>query len=167
MERALAAPSGLRSQEQCVIAVLTVKNTVESAAWYQRAFGAELVHRMPTPDESATWHAEMRIGNTFIFIHDEMPGPGGKAPTPGVSPSAGLWLNVHNSDDAFRTAMSQGAKVVMPVMDMFWGDRCGMVVDPFGYLWCISTHQRDVSHEEMQAGAEQAWSIMQRGAGHA
>ena len=64
-------------------------------------------------------------------------------------------MYVTNVDDAFKQAIDAGATVVMPVGDMFWGDRCGTVNDPFGYGWTIATHIKDVSDEEMRKGAEE------------
>ena len=123
--------------------------------FYKKAFGAEEVMRMPGPG-GRVMHAELRIGDSRIMLADEMPDMGCKAPGAyGGSPVA-FYVYVENADAAFKRAVDAGAKARMPLMDMFWGDRCGNVEDPFGYRWNIAQHVKDMTPEEMKKGQE-AW----------
>jgi len=71
----------------------------------------------------------------------------------GASPVS-LYLYVPNADQTFQQALAAGAVITMPVADMFWGDRCGTLKDPFGYSWMIATHLRDLTHEQVEEGAQ-------------
>ena len=143
-------PEGFRS----VTPSLTFKDSAKALEFYQQAFGATVLDSLPNPSGTGTMHATMKIGDSIIMLGDEMPGSGSckSAETMGGSPIS-LFIYVADADTAFDRAVKAGAKPVMPVMDMFWGDRCGSLVDPFGYSWMIGTHLRDLSHEEIQQGA--------------
>lgn len=134
---------------------LTVRGADRAIEFYRRAFGAEELGRMPGPDGKTIMHAELKIGDSRIFLCDEVPGMECRSPeTLGGSPS-GIYLYVRDVDDAFKKALNAGATVKRPVQDMFWGDRTGGVQDPFGYVWDLATHKEDVSPEEMKRrGAE-------------
>ncbi len=117
---------------------------------------------MPSPDGKSIWHAEMRIGDSTFFLNDEMPGTGREAPTIESPVPVTMWLYVPDCDKAFRRAVDAGAKSTMEPADMFWGDRCAGVADPFGYVWSFATHQKDMTEEEMRrAGEEFARSMQQ------
>src|SRR5258708_2150271 len=87
--------------------------------------------RMPRP-EGKIMHAELKIGDSIIFINDEFPGMAA-APAPGVTPSTYLFLYTEDVDSVYNRAVSMGSKVMMPLDNMFWGDRYGKVMDPFGH----------------------------------
>jgi uncharacterized glyoxalase superfamily protein PhnB len=128
---------------------LVVKNAVEALEFYQKAFGAEAGTRMPGPDGKSTMHAEMRIGNSTVMLSDENPQWEMKSPqTIGGSP-ASLHVYVDDADKLFSRAVAAGCEVKAPMIDAFWGDRYGKVMDPFGYQWGIATHTEDVPEEEM------------------
>jgi uncharacterized glyoxalase superfamily protein PhnB len=103
-------------------------------------------------------HAELRIGDSIVMLSDEFPEMGGKG---GPQALGGTTVNLHlyvsNVDAAFARATAAGAKVIMPLADMFWGDRWGKVVDPFGHEWGFAMHQEDLSPEEMARRAEEAF----------
>lgn len=125
---------------------LVCKDAARAIEFYKKAFGAQERMRMPTPD-GKIGHAELKIGDSIIFLSDEFPQMGALAPT---SPSGcGLNLYVPEVDAVFNRAISAGATATMPVADMFWGDRYGKLNDPFGYQWGIATHIEDVAPEEM------------------
>jgi len=127
---------------------LVVESAAEAIEFYSRAFGAQELYRMPGPDGSVM-HAEFRIGDSNVMIADENTPMGSKSPkTLGGSP-ASLLLYVEDVDAAFQQAVDAGATVVMPVADMFWGDRYGKLQDPFGHDWSVATHIEDVSPEQM------------------
>jgi len=125
---------------------LICKNAAQAIDFYKRAFGAEERMRMTGPD-GKIGHAEMKIGDSIFFVTDEFPQMGSSAPS-----SMGafyLFLYVQDADAVFNRAVAAGAKVTMPLVDQFWGDRMGKVSDPYGYEWGIATHKEDVSPEEM------------------
>lgn len=136
---------------------LTVKGAAEALDFYQKAFGAEERCRMPGPD-GRIMHAEMVVGGYVIFLNDDFPEMcGGKERSPqalGGTPTT-IHRYVTDVDAVMKRAADAGATVVMPADDMFWGDRYGIVADPFGHQWSFATHQKDMTPEEMaQAQAE-------------
>jgi PhnB protein len=118
------------------------------------------------PDGNRVAHAELQIGDSKLFLADEFPQMGSKAPqTLGGSP---VVLNgyVEDVDRLFNQAVAAGATVTMPLADQFWGDRYGQVADPFGHLWALASHKEDVSPEEMEKRAKAAFAEMAKKAGH-
>lgn len=133
---------------------LTLKNAKQAIEFYKRAFDAKVLGLFPGPDGKSTMHAQIRIGDSILMMGDEMPNQGCQsAETLGTSPVS-LYIYLPNVDAAFKQAVAAGATVIMPVMDAFWGDRCGTLKDPFGYSWTIATHSLDLTQEEMQEGAQ-------------
>ena len=131
---------------------LVVKDAKRALAYYSKAFGAETKMSMPTPD-GRIMHAEVRIGDSMIFVSDELldMAPKIKAPeSTGGTVTGSIFLYVPDVDVVFKRAVDAGAEVIMPVTDMFWGDRFGKVVDPFGHHWGIATHKEDVTPQEME-----------------
>jgi PhnB protein len=126
---------------------ITCKNAANAIDFYKEAFGATEINRMPGPG-GMIMHAELRIGDSVIFVSDEFPGMSA-APTPGATPSYYLFLYAPDVDTIFNRAVEAGAQVSMPVVDMFWGDRYGKLTDPFGHSWGIATHVEDVAPDEM------------------
>jgi PhnB protein len=126
---------------------ITCKNAAAALDFYKQAFGASEINRMPGPG-GMIMHAELRIGDSVIFVSDEFPGMS-SAPAPGVAPSSYLFLYTPDVDTVFNRAVAAGAQVAMPVTDMFWGDRYGKLTDPFGHSWGVATHVEDVSPDDM------------------
>src|SRR5262245_61064776 len=128
---------------------LVIKDTARALEYYRKAFGAEVVVRMPAPDGTLV-HAEIRLGNSMIMMGEEQPGMGFIAPQPGAPrPPIGLMLYVEKVDEIFRRALEAGGRELRPIKDQFYGDRSGTLLDPFGHVWTIATHVEDVSPEEM------------------
>jgi uncharacterized glyoxalase superfamily protein PhnB len=133
---------------------LSMKDSLKAIAFYEKAFGAKNPEVFPSPDGGRTMHATIRIGDSILMMGDEMPEMGCKsAESLGASPIS-LYVYVPDVDAVFKQAVAAGATVVMPVADMFWGDRCGSLKDPFGYEWTIATHTRDLTEREIQEGAK-------------
>ena len=121
---------------------LNVEGAAEAIEFYKRAFGAEERFRALDPSGKKVWHAELRIGDSVLFVNDT-------APEMGATPSfSTLWIYTENVDAAFDRAVKAGAKVTMPVADMFWGDRMGSLVDRWNIKWSLATHVKDLSPEE-------------------
>lgn len=134
---------------------LTVRDCARAIEFYKKALGAQEVMRMNAPDGRSVWHAELKIGDSIFFLNDEMPGMGRPAPDASNPVPVTMWLSVPDCDAAFDRAVKAGAKVVGEPADMFWGDRCAGVADPFGYLWSFATHVKDMSEEEMRRAGEE------------
>jgi PhnB protein len=128
---------------------ITLKDCNKAIEWYKKAFNAKERGRLLMPD-GTVGHAEIEIEGSLLMMADENPEWGNKsAETIGDNPM-GFALYVKDVDAAFKKAIDAGGKSVMPIKDEFYGDRIGQVMDPFGYKWSITTHQEDVSFEEMQ-----------------
>jgi uncharacterized glyoxalase superfamily protein PhnB len=141
---------------------LTLRECAKAIAFYERALGAKLKSRMDAPDGKSVWHAELRIGDSVVFVNDEMPGMGRPAPTAENPVPVTMWLYVNDCDAAFERAVKAGAKSTMEPADMFWGDRCAGVADPFGYTWSFATHQKDMTEQEMKRAGEEFARQMQQ-----
>ena len=136
---------------------LVVKGASKAIEFYKKAFGAQEVGRLTGPDGKSIMHADLKIGNSHVFLVDEFPEMGSKGPEGGASPVT-IHMYVEDVDAAFDKAVRAGAQVRMPVADMFWGDRYGILTDPFGHSWSIATHKEDLSPEEIRKRAQTACS---------
>ena len=112
--------------------------------------------RMNGPD-GKIGHAELRIGDSVIMLADEMPG-GTRSPQSLGGTTGGVFLYVDAVDKVFNQAVSAGAKVDMPLENMFWGDRYGRLTDPFGHSWSVATHIENVAPQEMEKRMKDALS---------
>jgi uncharacterized glyoxalase superfamily protein PhnB len=117
--------------------------------FYQQAFGAVELGRMPGPG-GKIMHGTMRIGDSVLMLVDDFPDFGSPGPRALKGSPVVIHMYVENADAAFAKAVEAGATAVMPLADMPWGDRYGVLVDPFGHKWSIASHQRDVTPEQMQ-----------------
>jgi len=137
-----------------LIPYMIVRDAAKAIQFYQDVFGATEKMRMPYPNSTKIAHAELLIRKHVLMLGDEHPEMGAFAPaTNGPQPPGGVMIYVENVDAVFNKALSKGAKPVMPPMEMFWGDRYGKFQDPFGHVWGVATHTKDVSPEEMAKGA--------------
>jgi uncharacterized glyoxalase superfamily protein PhnB len=134
---------------------LTVRGAERAIDFYKRAFGAEERGVMKGPD-GKVMHAELKIGDSIIMLADEFPEFGSLSPEGFGGTAMGLHIYLDNVDAAFDRAVKAGAKVEMPVMDQFWGDRYGKLKDPFGHSWSIGTHIKDLSMDEITRGMDEA-----------
>jgi uncharacterized glyoxalase superfamily protein PhnB len=103
-------------------------------------------------------HAELKIGDSHLFLADEFPNMGCHSPLALGGTPVTISLYVEDTDAVFNQAVAAGAQVRMPPTDMFWGDRYGQLTDPFGHVWAIATHQEDVSPEELARRAQAAFT---------
>lgn len=138
---------------------LRIRDAARALDWYKTALGAVERFRMPSPD-GTIGHAEIQIGDSMIMMGEEMPQMGCPSPQTLGGTSAGVMLYVENVDAAFQQAVSAGAKVTMPVENMFWGDRYGKFTDPFGHEWSVATHVADLTPEEIEKGAQAFYAAM-------
>lgn len=134
---------------------LVIRGAARAIEFYKKAFGAEEICRMPGEGDTLM-HAEVKIGDSIVYLADEAPQWGCVGPQTLNGSSVTIHLYVPDADAAYTRAVSAGATATMPLQDMFWGDRYGKVTDPFGHVWSIAQHKEDVSPEEcMQRMAAQ------------
>ena len=134
---------------------LIIEGAAAAIEFYKSAFGATELFRFPAPD-GKIGHAEIKIGDSQVMLADAYPEMGYKgAKSLGGSPVS-LMIYVEDVDSVFNRAVEAGAAVREAVSDKFYGDRIGTLIDPFGHVWHISTHQEDVSPEELKKRAQAA-----------
>ena len=142
-----------------VTAALTVSDIPAAVSFYQKAFGFAKRGIMNGPD-GKPMHAELTLRGATLMLGPESPQMGRRsAKNVGASP-ASLYIYVENVDKTVEKASKLGATPQGPVMDMFWGDRCGTVVDPDGYSWMIGTHKAEPTAKEMKKGMEEMMKMM-------
>ena len=128
---------------------LVCKGAAKAIDFYTRVFGAHEIMRMPGPG-GQVMHAELKIGNSVLMLADENRERGALSPETIGGTAASIMFYTDDVDAVFNRAVAAGAKSETPVADMFWGDRMGNLVDPFGHKWAIATHKEDVTPDEMQ-----------------
>lgn len=127
---------------------LVCAGAAEAIEFYKKAFNAIEIHRIPGPG-GKLMHGAIRIGDSMVMLADEFPEWGSKGPKTLGGTAVTIHLYVEDVDAVFAQAVSAGATPAMPVADMFWGDRYGMLIDPFGHSWSVATHVKDLTTEEM------------------
>lgn len=140
---------------------LIVKNAKTAIDFYQKAFGAQLVGDIAYDPSGRVMHAALKIGDSIFMLNDEFPEAGVHAP-PSQGSGVAIHLYLDNVDDTFAQATQAGAQVNMPVMDMFWGDRYGVLNDPYGHRWSLATHTKDMTADEMKEAMQQAMRAMKK-----
>jgi PhnB protein len=142
---------------------LIVRDSRKAIDFYQRAFGAEVLGVAEGPGGGVI-HAALKIGDSMLMLNDEMPDYGALSPLAlGGSPVT-IHMYLENVDAAFSRAVEAGGTVAMPLADQFWGDRYGVITDPFGHKWSLATHVRDMSMEEMKRAQDEAFAKMPKSA---
>jgi uncharacterized glyoxalase superfamily protein PhnB len=146
MAKVEAVPTEFHS----VTPFLNIKGASDAIEFYKKAFGAQERTRMPGPN-GGVMHAEIKIGDSIVMLSDAMQQP----PT-----QAALHLYVDDCDALWQRATAAGCKVEMPIADMFWGDRYGVVSDKWGNRWSIASHREDVAPADMKKRMEDAMKQM-------
>ena len=135
---------------------LIVKAAAEAIEFYKGAFGATELLRMTDP-KGGIAHAEIKIGDSVIMLADENPNMGYRGPRSLGGSTVSIMLYVADVDGTFERAINGGARAQRPVANQFYGDRSGMIEDPFGHFWTIATHVEDIAPEEMKRRVEAAF----------
>ncbi|WP_210009179.1 VOC family protein [Aquirhabdus parva] len=133
---------------------LVCDGAADAIEFYKKAFNAVEVTRLAGPDNKLM-HAMLRIGDSTIMLNDEFKDWGVLGPKAIGGTAVTIHLYVTDVDSAFAQAVDAGATVKMPVADMFWGDRYGVLIDPFGHSWSIATHKQDLTPEQIIEGMHQ------------
>ena len=131
---------------------LVCRDAARAADWYVQALGAEERGRIPVPG-GRFMQIELRFGDSTVMIADEFPEFGVVSPLTVGGVSSTLSLDTDDVDALWQHATEAGAEVYQPLQDMFWGDRHGQIVDPFGHRWALAQHVRHVPAEEIRAAA--------------
>lgn len=155
-EKVKAIPDGCRT----VTPYMVVSGADRAIEFYKQAFGAVEIVRMTGPGGQGIMHAEIKIGDSLIFLCDEFPNMGNRSPQTLGATTMSIMLYVEDVDAAFARAVEAGAKPLFPPQDMFWGDRFTKVADPFGHEWAMATHIEDVSPEECRRRSEAFFAQM-------
>ncbi len=137
---------------QAVTPYLSVEGATKAIAFYKRVFGAKEIMRMPGP-HGAVGHAEIEINHCRIMLADECPEMNFRGPRAFGGTPIHIHLYVNDADRTVRKAVAEGATLLRPVADQFYGDRSGSVADPFGHVWHVATHVEDVPPRELKKRA--------------
>ena len=148
-------PEGMKG----VIPHLTVRDCARAIDWYKQVFGAQELGRHAMPD-GKIMHASLLIGGGPLMLNDEFKEMGAAAPQSLSGSSVCMMVYVDDVDAVYQRAVDGGAKTKMPVADQFWGDRYGVLTDPFGHVWEIATHKEDLTSEEMDRRGREAMAQM-------
>jgi PhnB protein len=143
-----------------VTPILTITGAAEAIGYYKKVFGAQEINRLDWPD-GRVMHAELKIGDSIVMLGDECPAHEGhkekcpSSPTNVKGSTVSLYVYVDDVDTIVDKAIKANGESIMEVSDTFWGDRVGMIRDPYGHFWMVATHKKDVTPEEMKRGAEE------------
>jgi PhnB protein len=141
---------------------LVVRNADRAIEFYKKAFGAEERFRMSGPDGKAIMHAELKIGDSIFMLSEESKEMKAHSPESIGGSPVSMYVYVNDVDAIFNQAISQGATVLKPVSDQFYGDRSGYLRDPFGHLWSLATHKKDLSPDELRKAGEAFFEEMSK-----
>ena len=145
-------PRGYRTATTC----LTVFDVDAAIAFYQAAFGAELLTRQSGADDAVAIHATIKIGNSIIALNLESPQQGILSPRSLGACTGQVHLYVYDVDLSWERALEAGAQVVVPLYYAYWGDRTGTLIDGNGYYWSLASKVENVSQDEIARRAK-AW----------
>ena len=138
---------------------IVVSDGAAAMEFYKKAFGAQEMSRLLTPDGKQVMHAQLKIGASMLMLGSDMP-PNYLSPKSRGGTSVLLHLYLTDADTAFDRAVQAGCSIRMPMSDTFWGDRYGVVEDPFGHQWSIATHVKDLTPEQIAANAKALFAKM-------
>jgi PhnB protein len=138
---------------------LAVEDAEKAIEFYKDAFGAEEMLRMAGPDGKIA-HAELQFGDSKLMLSDPFPQSNVRPPAERGGPTASIFMYCEDVDAVFEQAKKAGATIVMELEDMFWGDRFGTLVDPFGQVWSLSQHVEDLSPDQMAERSKAAMAEM-------
>ena len=158
---AKSAKAPAAAKFQVVTPYLTINGAAEAIEWYKKVFGAKEGQRMPSPD-GKIMHAEIRIGNSTVFLSDLFEATGSKDPKEIEDTGVALHIISPKVDHMWKNALSGGAKVEMELDDQFWGDRFGQLRDPFGHFWSVSWKSK-LSKQELKKKEEAAMKMFAGG----
>jgi len=143
-----------------IVLNLIVPNSLEAIEFYKKAFSAEEISKFMTPDGSVM-HALIKIIGEDVYLNDSFENSGSLSPSELGGCPLNIWLRVNDPDKLYKQAIGAGCEVTMEIDDMFWGDRMGCVVDPYGYMWTIAKTIEDVDEEELERRTKEFFKEME------
>jgi PhnB protein len=155
----MASKPGIPEGYHTITPAIAIRNAAKAIEFYKQAFGAEETMRLNAPDGRVA-HAEIKIGDSRLMISDDFEMSPCKSPQSLGGTTATLHIYVPDADAAFDRAVRAGATARMPVSDMFWGDRYGQVMDPFGHIWSVGTQKEKLSPQEIGERAKEFFAKM-------
>jgi len=135
-----------------IIPYLIMDDANKAIDFYKKIFGAKVIFRMDLPNGKVT-HADLKIGESHFMISDSCPEMNMKGPIAYGGCAMSILLYTRNVDDVVKKAVEAGATLIKPVVNQFYGDRSGLIEDPFGHRWCIAIHIEDVSLTKLKKRA--------------
>jgi PhnB protein len=160
--KAKAVPEGFHT----LTPYLTVRDAAQAVEFYKKAFGAEVRGIHYTPD-GKIMNADLKIGDSILLLAEEFPAMKVLSPQSLGGSSVTIHVYTEDVDAKFNQAVAAGATTVMPVMDMFWGDRYGQVTDPYGHRWSLATHIEDLTSDEIEKRGQAVFAEMAKRGQHA
>jgi len=137
---------------------LVVRRGTEAIEFYKKIFGAEERYLMQGPDGKSIAHAELAIGDSIFMLTEESEYMKCLAPESIGGSAVSMYIYVKDVDSIFDKAVSEGASILSPVTDKFYGDRSGYLKDPFGHLWTIATRKENLTHDQVKKSAKNAFT---------
>jgi PhnB protein len=137
--------------------LLVVDDGERAIKFYEKAFGAKLLNKANYPNTDKIMNAQLKIGNSMFMLCDEMPGRDILGPNNLGNTTVMVHFYSEDATDSWNKAMEAGVEVIMPLDMTFWGDRYGTLRDPFGHIWSIASHVKEVSPDEIREGAAKAF----------
>ncbi|TML86979.1 MAG: VOC family protein [Actinobacteria bacterium] len=131
---------------------IVVRDAARAAEWYASALGGEEAGRIEVPG-GKLMQVELHFGDSTVMLADEFPDMGVLSPLSIGGTATVLHLVVEDVDAVWQRAVDAGAEIRQPLSDVFWGERYGQIVDPFGHRWGLAQHLRDVPRDEIQRAA--------------
>jgi PhnB protein len=148
----MSEPTRVSNARHTITVHLVCRDAARAAAWYVQALAADERGRVPVPD-GRFMQIELRFGDSTVMIADEFPEMGVVSPQSVGGVYSTLSIDTDDVDALWQSAVEAGAEVLQPLQDMFWGDRHGEIIDPFGHKWALAQHVRDVPADEIRAAA--------------
>ncbi|MEM7170193.1 MAG: VOC family protein [Pseudomonadota bacterium] len=149
VDKVAPVPKGFRTATP----YLTVRGAAQAIAFYQAAFEAEEVERFTAEDGMTVVHAQLKIGNSVLFLCDEQPHNGILSPAALGGSGTLIHLYVKDAETLWQNALEVGALPVAPLNETYWGDLSGKLIDPFGHVWSIASKVKRVASDEIRAQA--------------
>ena len=136
---------------------MIVNNADAASRWYRRVFDVCEVSRLTLPDGQLI-HVAIVFDGFSLMLADEFPRQGAFGPTPDAASPSAFYVHTDDVDAVWARALAEGATPVRDLADVFWGEREGQFIDPFGYRWGVTQHIADVTHDELVAGVAAMFS---------
>jgi len=143
-----------------IVLNLIVPKSLEAIEFYKKAFSAEEISKYVAPDGSVM-HAAIKIIDEYVYLNDSFENSETFSPSELGGCPLNIWLKVDDPDKLYKQAIDAGCKVTMEIGDMFWGDRMGCVVDPYGYMWTIAKTIEDLDEEEVKRRTKEFFKEME------